>query len=233
LPLPARRRARLLVACVIAMVCAAPVARADNAAELFGTRELFSADLVAFTKWDGVVARTDREARNAGAPCRSEAPGQVCVAQEWRDFVAELSALPLRQRIARANEVLNRVRYVSATANWHDPDHWETPYEFLARGGQCQDYAIAKFMALAESGVPQAALRFVVVHDLKTALDHAVTVVYVDGEALVLDNQVRQVVPASHLRRYVPYYSINRTGWWYHVPRTPAERLQIARAATE
>ena len=86
-------------------------------------------------------------------------------------------------------------------------------------------------MALAASGVPESALRLVVVHDRVTGLDHAVTVVYVDGEALVLDNQVRDVLPSSRLTRYVPYYSINRTGWWYHQPRTPAERLQIARAA--
>ena len=74
-------------------------------------------------------------------------------------------------------------------------------------------------------------MRLVVVHDLETRLDHAVTIVYVDGDALVLDNQMKQVVPASQLRRYVPYYSINRTGWWYHLPRTSTERLKVARAA--
>ena len=221
MPLPARSRAWTIVAFVIALVCAAPDAHADG---LFGTHEQFSSDLAAFTKWDSVVERTAREMRN-DPPCLD------CVADEWRTLVAALAALPLRERIVRANEVLNRARYVSAMANWHDPDHWETPYEFLARGGQCQDYAIAKFMALAASGVPESALRLVVVHDRVTGLDHAVTVVYVDGEALVLDNQVRDVLPSSRLGRYVPYYSINRTGWWYHQPRTPAERLQIARAA--
>ena len=221
MPLPARRRAWTIIACVIALVCAAPRAYADG---LFGTREQFSADLAAFTKWDGVVARTEHEMRNAGPPC------QTCVAAEWHDFIAELAALPLRERVVRANDVLNRVRYVSAVVNWRDPDHWETPYEFLARGGQCQDYAIAKFMALTASGVPESALRLVVVHDRVTGLDHAVTVVYVDGEAMVLDNQVHEVVPSSRLPRYVPYYSINRTGWWYHLPRTPGERVQVARA---
>jgi predicted transglutaminase-like cysteine proteinase len=218
----------LLFVLAAALVCAAPVAKA-HAEGLFGSREQFSRDLVAFTKWDGVVARTDRELGNGGPPCTER--GHVCIAQWWRDFVAELAAMPLRARIVRANEVLNRVPYVSAVQNWHDPDHWETPYEFLARGGQCQDYAIAKFMALAASGMPQSALRFVVVHDRATATDHAVTVVYLDGKALVLDNQTSKIVPASQLRRYAPYYSINRTGWWYHQAQTAAERLQIARAA--
>ena len=183
---------------------------------LFHTRELYSADLAAFTKWDGVVARTDREERHA-ATCPAGA-GKDCVALWWQRFVATLSRLPLRARVERVNAVLNQVRYVSAETNWHDPNHWETPYEFLTHGGQCQDYAIAKYMALEASGVPDSALRLAVVHDRVTALDHAVAVVYVDGQALVLDNQTAAVMPADQLRRYVPYYSINRSGWWYHVP---------------
>jgi predicted transglutaminase-like cysteine proteinase len=229
LPLPARPRATAVIAFIVALLSAGAIAQAEPG--LFGTRERFSADLAEFTKWDGVVARTDRELRSADAQCGRLEPGQVCVARWWREFVAELAALPVRERIARANQVLNRVPYVSAAANWHDPDHWETPYEFLARGGQCQDYAIAKLMALAASGVPETALRLVVVHDIETGAAHAVTVVYLDGAALVLDNQMQQVVPASRVARYVPYYSITRTGWWYHQPRAPADRLRMARAA--
>ncbi|HZT51564.1 MAG TPA: transglutaminase-like cysteine peptidase [Stellaceae bacterium] len=228
MPLPARARA-IAALFLCAILGAGPAARAEPG--LFGTREQFSSDLSAFTKWDGVVARTDREMRRADAPCAAPAPGAVCAAQWWRGFVAALAALPPRERIARANAVLNRVPYVSAAGNWHDPDHWETPYEFITRGGQCQDYAIAKFMALAQSGLPQAALRLVVVRDVETGLAHAVTVAYLDGEALVLDNQIPDIVPASRLARYVPYYSINRSGWWYHTPASPSERLRLARAA--
>ncbi|HUZ74472.1 MAG TPA: transglutaminase-like cysteine peptidase [Stellaceae bacterium] len=197
-----------------------------RAAGLFGTRERFSSDLAPFTKWDKVVARTNDEERQARAGCADG--GSDCVAAQWRRFVAMLSRLPLRERIVRANDVLNRVRYVSAVANWDDPDHWETPYEFLAHGGQCEDYAIAKFMALAASGVPDRMLRLVVVHDTETGLDHAVTVVYVDGEAMVLDNQIKTVTPAARIHRYIPYYSINRAGWWYHMPARPGAALRLA-----
>ena len=47
---------------------------------------------------------------------------------------------------------------------------------------------------------------------------HAVLVVYLDGEALILDNQVLQVVPADQIRHYQPYYSLNETSWWLHQP---------------
>jgi predicted transglutaminase-like cysteine proteinase len=188
------------------------LSRAD-AAGLFGRSEIHSADIAPFTKWDGVVARSDASSVDAGA---------------WRTLVAELKALPLRQRVERANEVLNRVRYVAAEANWHDANHWETPSEFLARGGQCQDYAIAKFLALEQSGVPEEALRFAVVRDSLHGADHAVTIVYLDGEALVLDNQAPSVLPDTALPHYTPYYSINRLGWWYPLP-AKAEPTRMAR----
>ncbi len=202
---------------LLAYLAAAPA----EAAGLFGTREVFSANLVAFTKWDGVVARTEQDLEAPAAQAGA-------AADRWRAFIAELRTLPLRERVERANAVLNRVRYVAAAANWHDADHWETPFEFLARGGQCQDYAIAKFMALEELGVPEEALRFAVVHDTFLGADHAVAIVYVESEALVLDNLAADVRPDNAIDRYVPYYSINRLGWWYHVPERSAP-TQVAR----
>ena len=55
-----------------------------------------------------------------------------------------------------------------------------------------------------------------VLRDTHLGLDHAVTVAFLDDEALVLDNQQPTVVPASRLDYYRPYYSINEQGWWLH-----------------
>lgn len=213
----------LALATITGIIAASIAAHAETPG-LFGTREIHSTDLAPFTKWDRVVARTDAQMSVPQMPCHPGRHDMACAASWWRGFVAGLSRLPLRQRIARANAVLNRVPYVSAETNWHDPNHWETPYEFLTRGGQCEDYAIAKFMALAASGMEQSALRLVVVRDLVTGLDHAIAVAYVDGVAYVLDNQIKTIIPAADISRYVPYYSINRNGWWYHEPRS-AQRL--------
>jgi predicted transglutaminase-like cysteine proteinase len=67
----------------------------------------------------------------------------------------------------------------------------------------------------------------VVLRDRRLGLDHAVTVAYVDGEALMLDNQTPGVVPVTGIHYYQPYYSINETGWWLHDPNP----LQISSAA--
>jgi predicted transglutaminase-like cysteine proteinase len=157
-----------------------------------------------------------------------------CPAEIWKQLVAELRALPLRARIERVNDILNRVPYVPAAVNWHDAAYWETPYEFLARGGQCQDYAIAKYLALRESGVPENALRFVVVHDNQAELDHAIALVDVDGVSLALDNQLAAVTPVELLRqRYSPYYALNDQGWWsYMSPSAMPVAWQPATANT-
>ena len=40
-------------------------------------------------------------------------------------------------------------------AQWGVPDRWSPPLETLATGrGDCEDYAIAKYVALTAAGIP-------------------------------------------------------------------------------
>jgi predicted transglutaminase-like cysteine proteinase len=184
-----------------------------------------SHDVGPMPRWQKVIARFSQEERSPAAACSGSAEA-TCPAEIWKQVVAELKTLPLRERVERVNDIFNRVPYIPAEVNWHDIAYWETPYEFLAHGGQCQDYAIAKYMALLESGVPEQKLRFVVVHDNQVQLDHAITVVDVDGVSLALDNQMKSVVPAQSLQqRYSPYYALNDLGWWSYMS---AEATQVA-----
>ncbi len=99
-----------------------------------------------------------------------------------------------------------------------DPAHWETPFEFMRRNGQCQDYAITKFLLLRALGVPDDAMRLVVLRDIRRQVDHAVLVVTVAGRSLMLDNLAPRVVSAAANSDYRAYYSINEAGWWLHLP---------------
>jgi hypothetical protein len=38
----------------------------------------------------------------------------------------------------------------------------------------------------------------------------------VKGTAMLLDNQISDVVPASVVHHYKPIYSINEKAWWLH-----------------
>jgi predicted transglutaminase-like cysteine proteinase len=182
---------------------------------LFGTSEVFSRDNTAFFKWNGMLARFHAEERRA-AQCGS-ASREGCEPGPWRALVAELKAIGgLRAKLERVNAAINRHPYVPSMRNWGESNHWETPFEFFRKNGQCQDYAATKYLLLRAAGVPATQLRLVVLRDTRLGLDHAVTVAYVDGQALMLDNQIRDVVPVESIRHYQPYYSINEQGWWLH-----------------
>ena len=209
--------ARFFVYPIIAFALSACISATREAVpgfadDLFGRHAVARDDLGPMPRWQKVVTRFAAEKRSA-QPCNDEV-ASTCPAQIWAQLIDQIRALPIHARIERVNEFFNRVPYVSAETNWQDIAYWETPYEFLARGGQCQDYAIVKYLALLESGVPDDLLRFVVVHDNFTSLDHAITIVNVDGIPLALDSQVTTVIPASKFRgRYSPYYALNDAGW--------------------
>jgi predicted transglutaminase-like cysteine proteinase len=209
------------------LVAFAPTAGAvASEPALFGTREVYSRDSSAFYKWHGVMERFAAEERRAAACPRG--PAELCRSEaEWQALVQSLQGLDLRAKIDAANAALNRHPYVASAANWHESNYWETPFEFLSRGGQCQDYAVTKYLLLRAAGVPAEQLRVVVLRDTRLGLDHAVTVAYVGGEALLLDNLRSAVVAAESVSEYQPYYSINEQGWWLH--RGPNARYAALR----
>jgi predicted transglutaminase-like cysteine proteinase len=196
-------------------------ARARNAASrpaptLFGTREIYSPDTTPFDKWTGMLGRFRLEQEAAQRACARLAAAS-CEPAEWRQLLSALHGLDLRAKLDRVNAAVNRHPYVASQRNWGESNRWETPFEFLRKSGQCQDYAVAKYLLLRATGVPAAQLRVLVLRDTRLGLDHAVAVAYIEGEAFLLDNQIGAVVSADSVHHYQPYYSINEEGWWLHV----------------
>ena len=52
--------------------------------------------------------------------------------------------------------------------------------------------------------------------------------VYLDGQVYILDNLTSRVLPQEQVTQYVPYYSVNETTRWAHVP--PAATMLSERA---
>lgn len=177
---------------------------------LFGTREVPAQGLKLFPKWRGVMERFGEEQKNCFDP--------LCSQEYWKKLLAGLAGADRRTQIDTVNHEMNEKLYITDPINWGVPDYWATPYQFRRKNGDCEDYAIAKFMALRALGFENAELRIVVLNDLNLGIAHAVLVVYVDGKALVLDNQIKTVVPAESIRHYQPVYSVNEDGWWLHRP---------------
>lgn len=218
------RRRYLWLALSLALIVMAQGARADvqngkPAAypALFGTREVRGGSLAPFKKWTGMLARQATERGLYDDSCASRR-FNLCHLQQWRRLLKEVSTKDKLAQLDAVNSFMNRAPYITDPVNYGVADYWATPLQFLTKDGDCEDYAIAKFVSLRELGFANAQMRIVVVDDLNLRVPHAVLVVNVDGRALVLDNQIPQVVPADRIRHYRPVFSINEEAWWLHRP---------------
>ena len=78
--------------------------------------------------------------------------------------------------------------------------------------GDCEDYAIAKFVALRQAGIAPEDLRIVVMRNTMSGEGHAVAAVRLDGRWLMLDNQRMAMVEDSYVRNYRPLFVIGQSG---------------------
>lgn len=186
---------------------------------LFGAREIRGANFAPFPKWTGLIERQVNEQALYDGPCSARRFNR-CHLNEWRAMLKNVQALDRRAQIEAVNQFMNRAPYIVDPVNYRVSDYWATPLQFLTKDGDCEDYAIAKYISLRELGFPTELLRIVVLDDLNLGIAHAVLAVYLDGEAFILDNQISHVIAAAKIRHYRPIYSINEEYWWLHRPPT-------------
>ncbi len=110
-------------------------------------------------------------------------------------------------------------------------DVWSPPLATFAIGaGDCEDYAIAKFVALQQAGISADDLRIVILRDDHREEDHAVVAVRLDGHWLTLDNRHMVLVEDHDVRRYRPIFLVDRDGVKAYSPSTFEASQGYARA---
>lgn len=87
-------------------------------------------------------------------------------------------------------------------------DNWSGPIATMRDlRGDCEDYAIAKMVALYVSGVSFSDMRIVILRELRRFEDHAVLSVRLNGRWYVLDNRHLAVIEDHAVRGYMPLAS--------------------------
>jgi predicted transglutaminase-like cysteine proteinase len=190
---------------------------------LLGTTEFRAPSLAALPQWQRALRQieTERSTYRTCADPAGDCPSRGAAA--WQAMIRDQAGRGRRDQLDSVNRFLNGWRYKEDAANYGRRDYWATPLEFFLRSGDCEDYAIAKYVTLRELGFTAEELRLVVVQDVVRDLAHAVLAVYLDDRIYILDNLARTVLPQEETTQYVPYYSINETTRWAHV--TPVRTL--------
>ena len=153
--------------------------------------------------------------------------------QSYSEFYSKKSLSLLEQWIALINDNQNReeweklrivnnffnkkIKFVDDIDHWNEKDYWATPTEFIGtKGGDCEDFALAKYFTLKAMGVDSKKLRLMYVRALRINQAHMVLIYSekISDMPLVLDNINPRILPANKRYDLKPVYSFNGDGLW-------------------
>jgi predicted transglutaminase-like cysteine proteinase len=196
---------------VEAAVTSKPVIRSQ--AEPFGLDAEPVRTGAILSKWGGVEAQIKAEDRIL-AGCRAGGAWCPRAARRFLTIIDDGRRRNGRARIGIINREINfSIVPTSDFAQWGVADRWSSPLQtFTTRRGDCEDYAIAKFVALRAAGIPQQDVRLVVVHNKAAGEQHAVVAVRLDGDWFILDNRWLALVRDREIWRATPLFELDDSG---------------------
>jgi predicted transglutaminase-like cysteine proteinase len=165
---------------------------------------------------------SQRAALNACALDESACRGRL------RSFTRVMTRAPdltPTEQIQLVNRYVNRVRYDDDRPQRINDDegrrigvqrsHWMTLYEFLTRGGDCEDYATAKYFMLRELGFEPEDMRVVVTYERRLRGYHAILAVrHENGEIWLLESD--NLIKKRYHGGYRFIYAMNENAVWDH-----------------
>ena len=183
--------------------------------------------LASATEWPAWAQILEQQSSDREAISRCLADESTCIGKlkSLRPILIKGAALDRDRQLKLVNRYINRRRYrrdrretsLSAAPGGEAElrNHWTTLLEFLNRGGDCEDYAVAKYFLLREFGFPAEDMRVLVTWE-KSARDyHAVLAIRrEDGSSWLLESD-NTIVKGSH-RKYRFIYALNEEGIWDH-----------------
>jgi len=181
-------------------------------------------------KWLGVERKLDDE-RVQLALCDGDR--ERCVspaALQLLAIVDNARARDGRARLGEINRAINlAIKPMSDMAQYGQIDVWSSPLvTFTTGAGDCEDYAIAKFVALRLAGMSPDDLRIVVMRDTISGEGHAVAMARLDQHWLTLDNRRMAMVEDTDVRNIRPLFVIDETDVMKYVDTAPAMVLNYA-----
>lgn len=183
--------------------------------------------LAAATAWPAWAHNLERHGAERGAIRHCLADERTCNSKlkSLRHILVKGAELDRDRQLRLVNRYINKRRYrtdrrgssLSAAPGGEAVlrNHWSTLLEFLRRGGDCEDYAVAKYFLLRELGVPAEDMRVLVTYERVARDYHAVLAVRrADGTSWLLESD--NTIVKGEQRNYRFIYALNEQGIWDH-----------------
>lgn len=149
-------------------------------------------------------------------------PARVTLLKDWLQTVNSAKSLGEQAKLTQINNFINRnIAFENDFGIWQQSDYWATPLETIGQGrGDCEDFAIIKYVSLRMVGIPAKKLRLIYVKAKLQGANgpmqqaHMVLAYYAtpNAEPLVLDNLDTTIRPASRRPDLQPVFSFNSEG---------------------
>ncbi len=160
---------------------------------------------------------------------------EYAMMNQWKRSLDAFKDMDDNSKIEAVNELINKRPYIADKDNWGKSDYWATPIEFLKKGGDCEDFAIAKYYSLRLLGIPAHKMELHIVKDTSKTPEvaHAILIVETNLGETILDNQVDalRMAGTEDVAHYKPIARVDVAGLRYE-HREPKLYAAIKRSAT-
>ena len=164
----------------------------------------------AAAKWSDVLARIDSEEETLAA-CRESLDACTPAARRLLQIVELGRQRAGCARLGEINRAVNlSIRPASDWTQYGVDDFSSAPLATIEKGaGDCEDYAILKYLALREAGISPDDLSLLIVSYPRRGTIHAVLGVHLDEEWLLLDNLTMVMVSSLEATQYLPLIALD------------------------
>jgi predicted transglutaminase-like cysteine proteinase len=158
------------------------------------------------------------------ATCTAGTRGLRYVLSKAADLDRERQVRLVNRYINQRRYRVDRARNVPSAAQGTITarSHWMTLLEFLRRGGDCEDFATAKYFMLRQLGVPADELRVLITYDRRARDHHAVLAYRHTSNVTWLLESDNTIKKGSH-RGYRFEFAVNENGIWDHAEKSETD----------
>jgi predicted transglutaminase-like cysteine proteinase len=129
-----------------------------------------------------------------------------------QQLILDLQNKSENEIVRKVNDFFNKVSYASDKDNYGVIDYWATPFEFLSRNeGDCEDYAIAKYLLLKHLGINSNKMYLTYVNVIDYDASHMVLSYFETQNSvpLILDNFEEELLLATQRTDLKPVHYFN------------------------